>query len=268
MQRRSLPVQFLRFLSKAQRSFFKLGLSPAWARARASSRRTSSTAWLSCWRISDPECAAPKAGAGGRPPNRAPTCPNRHSGGQHRPSLPRRSTPRAGCLACGLGRSLGRSTASGPCWHQSINLINQGPEHTAHSHTDFVNPDGLNVFQDAMFEAILDHPLDRCVNVSPRNPKAQSHFLPGKFPCPMCQEHTESVAQTMLAHGPRNSLDHHATVCARAEKIHSGGMIKTRVFKWSCHTWRSFVHSPCTGLWNPTGEKPPPRSCRVLLEKT
>src|ERR1019366_5109583 len=37
MRWRSLPVQFFRFFNKAQRNFLSLGLSPAWAKDRASS---------------------------------------------------------------------------------------------------------------------------------------------------------------------------------------------------------------------------------------
>ena len=55
-----------------------------------------------------------------------------------------------------------------------INLINQGPEHAAHPHADFIDADGLDAPQDPMLEAILDHPLDRGIHIGPGHLKASA----------------------------------------------------------------------------------------------
>src|SRR5258708_7947175 len=91
-----------------------------------------------------------------------------------------------------------------------IDLINQSPEHSAHAHADFVDPDSLDVLQDSIFEPVLDHPLDRGVNVGPGHPEAQGNFLPGKLAAPTSQEQSEAIAHTMLARSPRNLLHDHA----------------------------------------------------------
>jgi hypothetical protein len=79
-----------------------------------------------------------------------------------------------------------------------INLVNQGPKHSAHAHGDFVDTNGLDVFQLPVWEAILDDPLNRGIHVCPGYMEAVGCFVPGKFARPTGQEQPKAVTQTVF----------------------------------------------------------------------
>src|ERR1017187_238083 len=92
-----------------------------------------------------------------------------------------------------------------------INLVNQGPKHSAHAHADFVDANGLDVFQLPVSEAMLDDPLNRGIHVGPGYMKAVGCFIPGKFARPTSQEQPKAVTQTVFSRNPGDLLDQYAT---------------------------------------------------------
>ena len=83
-----------------------------------------------------------------------------------------------------------------------VDLIKEGPEHSADPNADFVHPDDSNVLQHPVFKPVINHPLDRAVNVGPGHLEAHGHFLPAKLACPVGQKDPEAIAQAILACGP------------------------------------------------------------------
>jgi len=84
----------------------------------------------------------------------------------------------------------------------------------AHAVSDFVYSEGSDLLQIPVFEAIIDHPLDRTVNRVPRSPEALGGLLPAQALGPGSQEMAIDITAGVLALGPGHLLDFDAAIPA------------------------------------------------------
>src|SRR5262249_1828938 len=79
---------------------------------------------------------------------------------------------------------------------------------------DFIHTDGSDGSERAMLQAPGDDVLDRIANLFPGGAKGLGGFLPGELAGPARQKQHIGPGQLVLAIGPRNLFDQHATVRA------------------------------------------------------
>ncbi len=89
-----------------------------------------------------------------------------------------------------------------------IDLVDEGQVMMAQTVGDLIDADGVDGAEDAVLEAIIDHPLDGAADRVPGSAKGLGGLRPGQYPGPAAQEEAEDVASPFLAGGPGDLFDH------------------------------------------------------------
>ena len=87
---------------------------------------------------------------------------------------------------------------------------------------DFIDAKGGDVFQVAVFQAVIDDPADGAADVIPGGVEACGGLLPAESAGPAGEEKAVDIAAGMLAGGPRDGLDLYAAIRA-ANPAHGVG---------------------------------------------